>query len=98
MIPRSAMRTFRGCPSLTLLVALVSYILAGGVEPASAFKLYVHERIVRDSLAPFGLSANAMNMIIGSFPSGTGNLGSDRYQSDAYRHFDNAQNPTDICN
>jgi hypothetical protein len=81
----------------TLIGAIVVCALVFGAYPANAFKLFVHENILRVSLPPLGIPADVVTTIVGDIVSGNGNLGSDRYQGDAYRHFDNAQDPAAIC-
>src|SRR6266536_4064694 len=70
--------------------AVVVLAVAGCPPPAAAFKLPVHENLVRVPLGAAGVPKPILDPVVGTFLSGTGNLGSDRYQADAYRHFDNA--------
>lgn len=70
----------------------------GMVAPkAQAFDISSHERIVRDALPPDGVDNIAMIQILNGPPPGAGAVGSDLYANDAFRHFDNAKNPADIC-
>lgn len=72
-----------------------------GISDAESFSFGAHEKILRDTLSPAvtggSVDALALSQIIGSYLSGKGNLGSDQKQSDSFRHFDNAPNPTEIC-
>lgn len=78
-----------------LVVALSAAALAA--TPAFAFKLPPHEEIVRTSLTPAGVPPAVLDTVVGSLASGRGNLGSDRHQADAFRHFDNAPDPATVC-
>ncbi len=78
-----------------LVVALATVALAAA--PALAFKLPQHEEIVRTSLAPAGVPPAVLDTVVGTLASGRGNLGSDRHQADAFRHFDNAPDPATVC-
>ena len=81
---------------LTLpIVAFVALALAAA--PAFGFKLPPHEQIVRTSLTPAGVPPEVLDTVVGTFASGRGNLGSDRHQADAFRHFDNAPDPVTVC-
>jgi hypothetical protein len=91
------MGRFRRQWRITLVCMTVICSLAVGATPANAFKLFAHEAILRLALPPLGMPNNVVFTILGDLPSGTGNLGSDLHQSDAFRHFDNAKNPIDIC-
>lgn len=78
--------------------AAVLVLAIGGCPlPAAAFKLPVHENLVRVPLGAAGVPKPVLDPVVGTFLSGTGNLGSDRYQADAYRHFDNAPDPATVC-
>ena len=66
-------------------------------KPVKAFKLPQHRQLLREALESVGVGPEAMTAIIGWFPLGGGNLGSDADQFTAYRHFDNARNATEIC-
>jgi hypothetical protein len=81
---------------LSLLVAALATV-ALAATPAFAFKLPQHEEIVRTSLAPAGVPPAVLDTVVGSLASGQGNLGSDRHQADAFRHFDNAPDPATVC-
>ena len=76
---------------------VVLAIVALAATPAFAFKLPGHEQIARTSLSPLGLPPNVLDTVVGSFVSGAGNLGSDRHQADAFRHFDNEPDPATVC-
>jgi hypothetical protein len=80
---------------------LISTLTRGASERVTPFSLQVHEDILRAALPPAtptaGVDAEALSQIIGSFVQGTGNRGSDQFQADAFRHFDNASSLADIC-
>jgi hypothetical protein len=64
---------------------------------AQAFDAPFHERIVRDALGPDLVDNTAMIQILAGPPPGVGAVGSDLSPNQAFRHFDNAKNPADIC-
>ncbi|MCW2651788.1 MAG: hypothetical protein JWR32_2764 [Mycobacterium sp.] len=64
---------------------------------AQAFDSQYHERILRDALPPDGVDNIAMIQILNGPLPGAGAVGSDLFQNDEFRHFDNAKNPADVC-
>lgn len=87
---------------LPLLLTGIQLLSISPSTPANAFALEVHAAILRGSLpvggaSPTDVDPGAMGEIVGSIWNGSGNLGSDLYQSDEYRHFDNAPSPAVIC-
>jgi hypothetical protein len=64
--------------------------------PAFALKLGPHEQILRSTVRP-RVGVMPFDQILGTFPSGLGNLGSDRHQFDDFRHFDSAPSRQTVC-
>jgi hypothetical protein len=94
MGPRRRFRTF-----VVILLAFLplAVLCLTPPRPAAAFKLGPHETIVRTALGSLGIPPSEMTLIVGSLLDGTGNRGSDAFQFDEYRHFDNAVGPAQIC-
>ena len=97
----SAHERIRPTPSPLLLViaAIAAAVALVGVPAptAQAFDPPFHERIVRDALTPDLVDNTAMIQILAGPPPGIGAIGSDLSPAQAFRHFDNAKNPADIC-
>jgi hypothetical protein len=68
--------------------------LAGGPRPD--FSLPGHYAITKAALTPT-VSASVLADIEGNFITGSGNLGSDLFQLDQWRHFDSAPHPVQVC-
>lgn len=81
--------------AVALATALTLLLPRQAVPPAAAFKLGPHEQLVRNALAPFGV--HNIDLVVGHWHTGTGNRGSDAYQFDEYRHFDNAPDAATVC-
>jgi hypothetical protein len=64
--------------------------------PAAAFKLGPHQQILQTAVGP-RIDTTTFNEMLGTLLSGLGNQGSDRYQFDAFRHFDSAPSTTAVC-
>lgn len=79
-------------------VAAATLLAAAGLapEPAAAFKLGPHTQILQQSVGPT-IDTTTFSDVLGSFPTGNGNLGSDLHQIDEYRHFDSAPGPQAVC-
>ncbi|MBV9544065.1 MAG: hypothetical protein JOY61_06780 [Chloroflexi bacterium] len=77
----------RNTRALHLLLVALTVL---GAAPANAFTLGIHEGIVRDALTKV-MEQGALQSVISA------NLSSDLHQLSPERHFDNAANPSDIC-
>jgi hypothetical protein len=87
-------------PLLLLVIAAIAAAVAVvcvTAPTAQAFDPPFHERIVRDALTPDLVDNTAMIQILAGPPPGIGAVGSDLSPAQAFRHFDNAKNPADIC-
>ncbi|MDO2381770.1 hypothetical protein Q2298_25805, partial [Rhodococcus electrodiphilus] len=90
-------------PGLSAIVTVAAAALLSVSMPpnAPAFAPDVHGTILRAALPPApgdgGVDDLALAEITGSLLTGTGNEGSDLFQGDAFRHFDNAAGPADVC-
>ncbi|ETT25621.1 hypothetical protein RAJCM14343_0467 [Rhodococcus aetherivorans] len=90
-------------PGLSTIVTVAAAALLSVSMPpnALAFAPDIHGAILRAALPPAtldgGVDDPALAEITGSLLTGTGNEGSDLFQGDAFRHFDNAARPADVC-
>jgi hypothetical protein len=84
---------------LSIAAAIATTAVVGALAPpAQAFQIQNHERITRDALTPLGVDQAAIGQILVGPPPGAGAVGSDAFFFDKFRHIDNANNPTEICN
>lgn len=81
-----------------LATTAVGFFAVFGVDPARGFSLEVHAQITRSALQG-SAGDETIASVLGEFFSltPTGNLGSDRYQDNPGRHYDNAVNAVDVC-
>ncbi|MGK2880812.1 MAG: hypothetical protein ACSLE6_08455 [Mycobacterium sp.] len=64
---------------------------------ANAFYPNFHDTVTRAALPPDLVDNAAMVEILGNASVGAGAVGSDVFLTDAFRHFDSAATPADIC-
>lgn len=94
------MRLFRGLRPGLLVVTAMTVIAAMVGLPApnaQAFFVLNHERIVRDALPGGEVDETAVLQILVGPPPGAGAIGSDAFQTDDFRHIDNAKNAAEVC-
>ena len=90
-------RSRLGLLAVIVTSAVVTALLALPAPNSQAFFVLVHERIVRDALPPAEVDNTAILQVLVGPPPGAGAIGSDAFQSDDFRHIDNANTPADIC-
>lgn len=86
---------------LTIGSALAAAAVVAGATilapTAQAFYPNFHDTITRAALPPDLVDHTALIQILGDVSLGAGAIGSDAFLTDAFRHFDSAATPGDVC-
>jgi hypothetical protein len=88
-------RSIRVLGGAIATTAAVAALFGFPAPKAPAFFIQNHEAITRAALPQ--IPSDVMLQILVGPPPGAGDVGSDAFFGDNYRHLDNATNPTDMC-
>jgi hypothetical protein len=93
--PMRKIRPVRVLGGLIGTTAAVAAFVGLPAQKAQAFFIQNHETITRAALPQ--IPNDVMLQILVGPPPGAGDVGTDAYFGDNFRHLDNAKNPTDLC-
>src|SRR5215211_3194774 len=97
LVVMTSSRRVRPVLLVVTVAAVVAAFFGMSAPGAHAFFTLPHERLMREALPSGAVDEAAMLQILVGLPPGAGALGTDVFQTDEFRHVDNAATPADVC-